>query len=61
MTETEMLIRLSEQVKHLETLMTNHLHHHFLYTMAMFTAFLSVIGGLALHWLKGRAKPVAKD
>lgn len=55
MTDTEMLIRLSEQMKYLETLMTNHLHHHFLYTMAMFTAFLGLLGGFVLHWLKCRA------
>ncbi len=55
MTDHDLLIRLSQQMDSMTLLLTNHLHHHFLYTMAMFTAFLSLVGGGVLYWLKSRA------
>jgi hypothetical protein len=61
MTEIEMLIRLSEQVKHLETLMTNHLHHHFIYNVTLLGGFISTTTAFALYWLKSRARPTGRD
>lgn len=52
MTDHDLLIRLNEKMDEINALLTNHLHHHFLYTMAMFAAFLSLFGGLILHYLE---------
>lgn len=60
MTDHDLLIRLGEKMDSMSLLLSNHLHHHFLYNMALFTAFLSVIGGLVLCWMKGREKPARK-
>jgi hypothetical protein len=59
-TDHDLLIRMSEQMDIINLLLTNHLHHHFLYTMAMFAAFLSLIGGLVLCWLRTGGKSMGK-
>lgn len=60
MTDHDLLIRLCEKMDSMNLLLTNHLHHHFLYNMALFTALLSVIGGFVLYWSKGREKLTRK-
>lgn len=48
----DLLLGLNVKVDNLVTHFTNHLRHHFLYTMALFTALLSIVGGLILNFLK---------
>jgi len=48
----DLLLELNVKVADLLIHFTNHLYHHFLYTLAMFTALLSVIGGFVLYFLK---------
>ncbi len=47
----DLLVCLNVKVETLSTHFTNHLHHHFLYTMALFTGFLSLVGGVIVYFV----------
>lgn len=57
MTDHDLLIRLNEQVDIINLLLTNHLHHHFIYTVTMFGSLLSAITAFSLYHLRNRSKP----
>lgn len=48
-TDHDLLTKMDVKLDTLSTQFTNHLHHHFLYTMALFTAFLSMVGGIIVY------------
>lgn len=48
----DLLIILVTKVEALEKQFSNHLRHHFVYTLALFTALLSVVGAAALVLMK---------
>jgi len=50
-TDHDLLVCLNVKVDNLTEHFTNHLHHHFLYTIALFTAFLSMVGGVVVYLL----------
>ena len=54
MSDHDLLIQICERVAHLEDMMMNHLHHHFIYTMALFTGLLSTVGTLIAYVWKHR-------
>lgn len=47
-TDHDLLILLNEKMNSFQTIMSNHLAHHFVYTLALVTAFLSLLSGIAL-------------
>lgn len=47
----DLLVSLNVKVEDLSTHFTNHLHHHLLYTIALFTAFLSLVGGIIVYFV----------
>jgi len=47
-TDHDLLIQIITKIDMFQTMMTNHLHHHTIYTLALFTAFLSLCGGIIL-------------
>lgn len=49
LTDHDLLIELNTKTDSLMKQFTSHLHHHFLYTMALFTALLSVVGGIVVY------------
>lgn len=51
----ELLIRMSEKQDLMYNMFTNHLQHHFLYTIALFTAVLG-LGGITIKLLWARSK-----
>jgi hypothetical protein len=48
----DLLLGLNVKVDDLVTHFTNHLHHHLIYTLALFTALLGIVGGFVLNFLK---------
>lgn len=55
MTDHDLLIRLSEQMECFKLLMTNHLHHHMIYSVTMLGGLISTVTAFVLYWLKARA------
>lgn len=56
----ELLIRVSEKVDANYRLLSNHLEHHFIYNVAMFTAVVSLSGIIIRLLLNSRNKKRAK-
>jgi hypothetical protein len=54
MTDHDLLIQLNDKVDMIGLLLTNHLHHHFIYTVTLFGAFFSTMTAFVLYWLKNR-------
>ncbi len=54
MTDHDMLIKLCEQVAQNNQLLTNHLHHHFIYNITLLGGFVSTVTAFVLYWLKSR-------
>lgn len=48
----DLLITLNAKVDVIVKMLDNHLHHHFLYNIALFTALLAVIFPLGIRILK---------
>ena len=61
MTDHDLLIRLNTQMDQLQLLLTNHVHHHLVYTVALMGAAISTATAFVLYWLKTRAKTSEKD
>lgn len=58
MTDHELLIQLTQQVNNLQLLLTNHVYHHLVYTVALMGGCISTVTAFVLYWL-GHRKPAA--
>jgi len=54
MSDHDILIKVSGQLDLISQLLTNHLHHHFLYTLTMLGALMSAATAFGLLFLKRR-------
>ena len=53
-TDHDLLIRLSQQMDTVTTLLTNHLEHHFWYNMTLLGAFIATATAFTLYHLERR-------
>lgn len=51
----ELLIRISERQKMMYELLINHLQHHLMYTIALFTVMLGLGTVVVKMWLRNKA------
>lgn len=51
----ELLIRIAERQDLIYELLTNHLQHHFMYTIAFFTTMLGMGIAVVKMWFRNRA------
>lgn len=52
----DLLIRLTQQMDTVTTLLTNHLEHHFWYNMTLLGGFIATATAVVLYWLQRQKK-----